>query len=817
MCEGERIGWRWLSALVAALGVLCALAGPAMALTASSKYELVHGCYGLRSESLNRLVATDSGPFRMQATDLGRYLLYGRKRDFLTGGSDNRVTAAPRASVAADWRVEVDGDAFKLTLPSADRALGTTSSGDLVLVPTPSAGRFTFERAQGCPEFPEVEVSATGTPGPGPQPYGEVRGFLEAHMHWMAFEFLGGDAHCGRPWHPFGAEHALVDCPDHYPNGSAAVLENALSGGGRPTHDPVGWPTFKDWPAYNSLTHEQSYYKWVERAWRGGLRLYVNLLVDNGVLCEIYPYKRNGCDEMATIRLEARRLDELQDYVDAQSGGPGKGWLRIVRDPFQARRVINQGKMAVILGIETSRLFNCRIYNDVQSCSKADVDRELDAVYRMGVRQMEVLNKFDNAFSGVAGDAGTFGVVVNQGNRYETGRYWQFQGCADPENTDNPQFGYPRDELLANGLQAFLPPGSTPLYPEPPHCNTRGLTDLGDHLIRRMMDKGMIFDPDHMSVLARQQALNLIESRNYPGIVSSHSWSTSDAYRRIGALGGVLAPAAKGTVAFKRDWEEYRRYRSPRHFWGMGYGADQNGFANQGPPRSGNAANPVRYPFKSFDGQVTFDRQRSGQRVYDINRDGVAHYGLYPDWVEDLRIIAGDQIVDDLARGSEAYLQMWERAVGVPPVECRAQRGILSRRGGNRVRLGSTPEQALRSGGQPRTRARVWEWCVKGSNRDESPGRRAVAVFTPQERVGLIASNAPGHKALNVGTGWRVRALRRKARAFGRGVMARRLRGGNRLVWGVRRGRVRFVAVATPAASRTPARLRTYLRLAGLR
>jgi hypothetical protein len=47
-----------------------------------------------------------------------------------------------------------------------------------------------------------------------------------------------------------------------------------------------------------------------------------------------------------------------------------------------------------------------------------------------------------------------------------------------------------------------------------------------------------------------------------------------------------------------------------------------------------------------------------------VNVDGVAHYGLFPDYIEDLRMIAGDQIVDDLANGAEAYLQMWERALG---------------------------------------------------------------------------------------------------------------------------------------------------------
>ena len=79
--------------------------------------------------------------------------------------------------------------------------------------------------------------------------------------------------------------------------------------------------------------------------------------------------------------------------------------------------------------------------------------------------------------------------------------------------------------------------------------------------------------------------------------------------------------------------------RDPRFYYGFGWGADMNGFGSQGGPRNG--PNPVTYPFKSFDGKVTIDKQRSGQRVYDINVDGVAHYGLYPDWVEDLRKLAG--------------------------------------------------------------------------------------------------------------------------------------------------------------------------------
>ena len=168
------------------------------------------------------------------------------------------------------------------------------------------------------------------------------------------------------------------------------------------------------------MTHEQTYYRWIERAWMGGLRLYVNLFVENSVLCELYPLKRNSCDEMESVRLQARDIYEMQDYIDAQSGGPGKGFFRIVTDPFQARKVIADGKLAVVLGIEVSELFNCSHCDYVPDCNKEDIDRQLDEVYKLGVRDMELVNKFDNALAGVAGDGGEAGPVVNNGNKYGT-------------------------------------------------------------------------------------------------------------------------------------------------------------------------------------------------------------------------------------------------------------------------------------------------------------------------------------------------------------------------------------------------------------
>ena len=75
---------------------------------------------------------------------------------------------------------------------------------------------------------------------------------------------------------------------------------------------------------------------------------------------------------------------------------------------------------------------------------------------------------------------------------------------------------------------------------------------------------------------------------------------------------------------------------------GIGFGADINGLGAQGDPRGADVANPVTYPFTGLGG-VTVDQQHAGERVYDINVDGVAQYGLYPDWIEDLGMVADAQ------------------------------------------------------------------------------------------------------------------------------------------------------------------------------
>lgn len=732
------------------------------------RYAVAGGCYTVEAPGQGYVVedagsfsvttdASAAEPFHFQPTRLGEYLLAtneGRDtahegawwdvRNYVAAGSvagllaDGSVVKAPEPSEAAEWRLTAagadpdakskKGQSYLLTNKAQGTALTVADGGLTLGEGTPLTLRHVADdntsdadaNGTACASWPEIDTDAEGRPAPVKgNPNQPVEGFFEAHVHGMAFEFLGGELRCGRPWHEYGVEYALGNCQDEK-NPFNGVLEVPL-GGNAPeymaSYDPQGWPTFTSWPQNRTLTHEQYYWRWLERAYLGGLRLTTNLLVDNEALCKIYPVKKNSCNEMDGVRLQAQRLFELQDYVDAQYGGPGEGWLRIVTSPAQARQTINAGRMALVLGIEISGLFDCTEYLDVPQCTTEDIDRRLQEVFDMGVRQMELVNKFDNALSGVTGDGGSTGVVVNLGNRDVTGHWWDMQTCPEQAQHDHgdKESGDQHDKTQLSPTDLTSQAGSedidalagrvlnefggatkgfvAPLYPAGPHCNSRGLTDLGKHLIRSMVAKGMIFDPDHMSASAQRAALDLLEGEILPAelaaakaekrapvlpaVLSSHSWGNEVTYQRIYEQSGVVAPRTDDAASFVNRWTTLTRYaaeQAPEGYdFGMGYGADTNGLGGQpGPRDQSKVAQKVDYstPFAAPIGGVQLRQQSSGLRTFDVNDEGVAQYGMFADWFHEIRLAAdqkqpglGAEIIDDMLNGSETYIRMWERAV----------------------------------------------------------------------------------------------------------------------------------------------------------
>jgi microsomal dipeptidase-like Zn-dependent dipeptidase len=652
---------------------------------APSKFTLANHCWTMKNARSDALVRTSGDRYRtgskgrrvarlyMKPTRLGAYLVYDQGGRLMSV-THRLVRRRQELGKAAQWAVK-PGPKRTLQLVSTltRRKLGESSGGRLILTAPERQGprtRFEFRSTQGCKRFPEARTGAKGRSFKGTRPNGDVIGFADAHLHITTELRAGGRVIHGRSFARYGITRALGgDAIDHGPDGSLDVTGNLLRNG-TPfgTHDTHGWPTFAGWPVHDTITHQQTYYVWLKRMWKAGMRLVVAQTVEDEPLCRLEPRRSHSCDETHTIKLEIKRLEKLQGYVDAQSGGPGRGWFRIVRNPSQARRVIERGKLAVLIGIESSNLLGCSEFMDEPQCTRADIDRGIREYRRLGVRTMFVAHWVDNAFSGAALEGGSRGAFINILQALQTGEYFDTAPC--PEKGQGEEVT-PLGEGVLKFLRQFFPAASRvigipiPAYPAGKQCNAKGLTDLGRYLIRRLMANHILIEMDHMSERARLTVLDMAEKRDYP-LVSSHTgtggfWTPSD-LRRLYALGGFVtarpdqAPELADTIATLCGFQPGRRRT------GVGLGTDTGGFSELPGPADG-IQDPLKYPFRPFKGDVKFTRERTGIQTFDYNEDGVAQYGQFADLLADVqRQKHGKRALPILFKSAEAYLDTWRRA-----------------------------------------------------------------------------------------------------------------------------------------------------------
>jgi microsomal dipeptidase-like Zn-dependent dipeptidase len=255
-------------------------------------------------------------------------------------------------------------------------------------------------------------------------------------------------------------------------------------------------------------------------------------------------------------------------------------------------------------------------------------------------------------------------------------------------------------------------------------CNALGLSQLGGTLVDQMIQRGMIIDVDHMSNKALDQTLSIAEAAQAP-VVASHvqffdlnaegirheRMRTYEQLYRIRKAGGMVAAMLKddqqdtdgigqkfnipyGPVVddcrhSSKTWAQAYRYAVDVMGGPVAFGSDFNGAAGHVGPRYGSEScggeptvlapqrderfaerraqithsSMLTYPF-TIPGFGSFERQQTGQRIFDFNFDGLAHVGLLPDLIADLGAIGlseGD--LDPLFQSAEAYVAMWERAV----------------------------------------------------------------------------------------------------------------------------------------------------------
>lgn len=695
----------------------------------TTRFDLANRCFALKSRSANAhavrnpdgsYVASSTGAaggeaFYMKPTALGEYLFHAKNASLLAAAGG--VGSATTASAATNWIIDrTDAGAYVIRSESTSQFLANDDGGRLVLSGTP--GEFDFVPASGCTAYPEISTDSSGRTYKGRGVNRPVVGFAEVHTHMaMGHEMsdgktlvgpAAGGTLYGQMFHRFGVPHALEDCAEwHGPDGirdpEAAVLD--MNPGG--THDTQGWPSFIDWPARDSQLHQAMYYKWVERAWKAGLRVMVSEGTNIEALCEIgrlyvttiRPEAVNyDCQDMSLGINQVKYLYQLQDYVDAQEGGPGKGWFRIVRDPFEARRVINEGKLAVIAGLEFSNIFECKLThdllgNEVSGCTEQTIDDYIEEIWALGVREVFPYHDVNSSLGGT----GIFQpIALNLIGFYGTGRFWETYDC--PEGGEGPTYFYGAGALMYdNGAPggfgndpltgAIIPllQGELPVYKTGVRqCNVRGMLPLGEYAMQKLMQKGFIIDIDHASLRAKDRMLELANAQNprYP-LVSAHGGHggiTIAQARNILANKGVIYPFhdnGGAHTAFVRKLAPLWTAERGNEPIAVGFGVDANGIANRANVR-GMGSTRVRYPFTLFQGPdwndpmfagiapVSFSRQTipESNKTWDVNEvSSGAHYGMIADFVEEVRIEGGKDALKALYQSAEAYLQMWEQTI----------------------------------------------------------------------------------------------------------------------------------------------------------
>ena len=465
-----------------------------------------------------------------------------------------------------------------------------------------------------------------------------------------------------------------------------------------------GYPDFDQWPKWNDLTHQKMWYEWIRRARDGGLRVMVALATNNTTLGDAVSGPGDGpTDDRTSADLQ---LAEIKSLVARHND-----FMEVALSSADIKRIVKSNRIAIVLGMEVDNIGN---FNKMRMPMLAEpvqqllVSNELQRLYNDGVRYVIPVHIMDNVFGGTAIYKNDF----NYANLREAGYYWTIE-CANVSDGITHAYVEGHDVLRAVG--AFVKLGLDPLRVSgpPPVCppavqpagqsqksrgmrNARTLTPLGAFALRTMMKKGMLIDIDHMGQKTADATLDIAESYGYP-VISGHTGirgvgGESDAENsrtpvqlaRISKLHGMFGLGSDGihSTAWARFYQQAMLdmgYMNPDpqkatyENGAIGFGTDLNGLV-KGPMPGGSL--PNGQPRVVYN--ASYAMSTTGNKQWNYNTEGVAHYGMLSDFVRDLRNapsngyisavgaatgVAGDDLVDKhLFRSANYFWEMWERA-----------------------------------------------------------------------------------------------------------------------------------------------------------
>ncbi|MEZ0373377.1 MAG: membrane dipeptidase [Candidatus Sericytochromatia bacterium] len=477
-------------------------------------------------------------------------------------------------------------------------------------------------------------------------PAGPVTGFADLHNHQAAdLAYAGGWVWGSHREGPLaerlpmctGDNHATLKGLDFLP-GASLIAPHPQA-----VHGP---PDFRDWPAWNDIKHQQVSAQWLQQAHAHGLNLLVASLVNNqwmagGMILAGTQHPGFSPADMEAVK---RQLLSLQE-MDVQTP-----WYTIVRDPWEARRAIARGELAVVLAVEVS---------DLMPESDGDWVQQLHDLYHMGVRSIQMAHETNSRFTGAAYHRDVFSFLSQLKARFEGNIRFASEG---------------------DGLH-----------------NAVGLSRSGRQLLDEMVRLNMLVDLAHLPLKTQRQIYRRVEARHaYYPLFNSHTRmepllrpaekqtlkefvTTPETLDYVRSTGGILGlrtgedpmlsydrpqhgkPVANDCDGSVRSWIQFYQYADDLGV-NLAFGSDFNGFITQMVPRFGPDAcfnAPAANRQAQIQAQIR-DSAPVSPALKEFDVKGLAHVGLLPAVIEDMQRLGAD--TRNLENSAESFLKMWERA-----------------------------------------------------------------------------------------------------------------------------------------------------------
>ena len=331
-----------------------------------------------------------------------------------------------------------------------------------------------------------------------------VTGFADLHLHQTAELAHGGSYN---PAYVHGRHDGpLEDCDGNH----SRIRRVGDAGTGEHKDRPVSNATkpYRWWPHYADGAHQQSHFKDLKKAHDDGLNLIVANAVSNQALCILTSkssVRNRQCDDMDSAKTQLKAMIDFDKEHD---------WYKIVKDPWQARQVISEGNMAVVLGVEVSNLM---------PTTHGRWRDQLDELYDMGVRTIDLAHETDSRFSGNAHQHGLFFKALNGLKSFTR----PLRKALYPMY--NPAKGPVDGETSKKDFELYQAVGRATAFCEKKYqdqnieCNKFGLTDEGKQFVAELIKRKMFIPLDHVSRKARREIYDLVKKQDYYPLYATHT------------------------------------------------------------------------------------------------------------------------------------------------------------------------------------------------------------------------------------------------------------------------------------------------------